>query len=147
MIYRKATAAAILGVFGLVAAIPLAHRAGPDAVLANGFGKVLADADTSWASMPRNVWLSGLGGIPPGNDKVLAPGDTITIAAKDGRPQVIEVTGLELIDGERIGVPGVRFQLVTGRATDSPATTPVRFLFATDAATPAPATAQADRLL
>ena len=144
MPYRRATVAAVLSLTGLLAAVPIAERATPDAVLAGNYGVALADADVSWTSLPRNIWLSGLGG-GNGGDRPLAQGDTITIAAKDGRPQVIEVTGLELIDGDRIGVPGVRFQMVTGRAVTGEQSSPVRFLFATDA--PPSAAAPADRVL
>ena len=146
MPYRRATAAAVLALAGLLAAVPIARRVAPDAVLAGHYGAALADADVSWTSVPRNIWLSGLGG-GSGGDRALAAGDTITIAAKDGRPQVIEVTGLELIDGDRIGVPGVRFQMVTGRAAGSEPAALVRFLFATDAPHAGSAATTADRVL
>lgn len=146
MPYRRATVAAVLGLTGLLAAMPFAEKVAPDSVLAGNYGAALADADVSWTSLPRNIWLSGLGG-GSGGDRALAQGDTITISAKDGRPQVIEVTGLELIDGDRIGVPGVRFQMVTGRAAGSEQAPPVRFLFATDAPHAGSAAAPADRVL
>lgn len=149
MLCRKAvaaTAVASLGLAGLLAGPKFAQRAAPEAILTGSYGSALADADTSWTSLPRNVWLSGLSGGPAGADKVIAAGDTITIAGKDG-PQIIEVTGLEQVDGDRIGVPGVRFQLVTGHTLGSHRSSPVRFLFATDRQNQPPAVAPADRVL
>jgi hypothetical protein len=138
--------AAVLGLTSLIAAGPIAQRVTPDAVLASNYGAALAGAETSWTSLPHNIWLSRLGGGGGGPNKTLAAGDTITIAAKDGRPQVIEVTGLEFIDGDLIGVPGVRFQLVTGRVAGT-LEAPVRFLFATETPYQAPLPAAADRVL
>jgi hypothetical protein len=137
---------AVLGVASVIAAGPVAQHATPDAVLANGYGSALAEAETSWTSIPHNIWLSALSGGSAAPEKPLAAGDTITIAAKDGRPQVIEVTGLELIDGDLIGAPGLRFQLVTGRAVGRSGA-PVRFLFATETQPPAPLPTAADRVL
>lgn len=122
-------AAAMLGLVSLIAAGPFASRATPDAVLASNYGAALAETETSWSSVPHNIWLSRLGGGGSGPDKILAAGDTITITARDGHPQVIEVTGLERVDGDLIGLPGVRFQMVTGRVEGGSAA-PVRFLFA-----------------
>ena len=138
------TFAAVLGLAGLIAAGSVADRAAPDAVLANNYGAALAEAETSWTSLPPNIWLSRLGGSGP--DTALATGDTITISTKDGRPQVIEVTARELIDGDLIGAPGIRFQLVTGRPA-GPTGAQVRFLFATDQHQSTSRAVQADRML
>ena len=135
--------AALLGLVGVIAIGTLAERAVPDAVLASNYGAALAEAETSWTTLPPNIWLSRLGSGGP--DTALATGDTITIAAKDGRPQVIEVTGREMIDGDLIGAPGLRFQLVTGRAAGTSGA-PVRFLFATHQQQ-APLPVAADRML
>lgn len=143
---RRWMPAAALGLMGAIAAGALAQRASPDAMLASSYGTALAEAETSWTSLPPNIWLSRLGGGSSGAEKALAPGDTITIAMKDGRPQVIEVTGLELIDGDVLGVPGVRFQLVTGRAAAA-SREHVRFLFATEAQQQVPVPASVDRSL
>ena len=132
---RHRAVLSFLGLAGLlgagVAMSVVSHRAAPDTVLASQFGAAFADADTSWTSLPPNVRLSGFGGGEA--DRVLAPGATITIAGKDGRPQVIKVTGLEVIDGDRLGVPGIRFQLVTGHAAEDVGGGLVRFMFASEA--------------
>ena len=143
---QRWTPAAVLGLACLIAAGLIWHRATPDAVLASNYGGALAEAETSWTSLPPNIWLSRLGGGNASAERALAPGDTITISASDGRPQVIEVTGLELIDGELLGVPGARFQLVTGLTAEAPGE-PVRFLFATGTQRRAPPPAPADRTL
>lgn len=135
--------AAALGLATLIAAVVIWHRATPDAMLASNYGKALAEAETSWTSLPPNLWLSRLGSANSDADQALTPGDTITISANDGRPQVIKVTGLELIDGELLGMAGVRFQLVTGLADGAP----VRFLFATGKQRRTPLPAPADRTL
>lgn len=149
---QRAATAMFAGLAGLlvmgVAVSTLACRAGPDAVLATNYGTAFNDADTSWTSLPPNIWLSGLGSIGrAAPDKTIAEGDTITIAGKDGHPDIIRVTALELIDGERFGVPGVRFQLVTGRSTTGATSSVVRFMFATEAPIGLPIKASADRVL
>jgi len=151
--HRQRVAAAVLAGLGLLVTgvaigAALVGRASPDALLASNYGTAFDDADTSWTSLPPNVWLSGLGSIGrAAPDKTISEGDTITIAGKDGHPDVIRVTALELIDGERFGVPGVRFQLVTGRSTTGATSSVVRFMFATEAPTGLPIKAPADRVL
>ena len=49
MPYRRATVAAVLSLTGLLAAVPIAERATPDAVLAGNYGVALADAAGSAA--------------------------------------------------------------------------------------------------
>lgn len=137
--------AAVLGLASLLVAGAIWHRAAPDAVLASNYGSALAETETSWTSLPPNIWLSRLGGDSLA-ERSLATGDTITVSTRDGRPQVIEVTGLELIDGDLLGMPGVRFQLVTGTASGKPGE-PVRFLFATGARSRTPLPTPADRTL
>ncbi len=150
---RQRAAAALLVLAGGAVAMGLAigiasHRAAPDAVLIGNYGAAFADADTSWTSLPRNVWLSSLGGDGiTATSRVVAPGDTITISGNDGHPQVIKVTALELIEGDNFGVPGVRFQLVTGRATNDRSGAIVRFMFASEVPVGLPVKAPADRLL
>lgn len=126
--------AAVLALTGLAAvwgAAVMTERARPDAVLAKNYGSALADAETVWTSLPSNLWLSSLGGGRAA-ETVLAVGDTITIAGKDG-PQVIEITGLELIEGEHLGIPGARFQLVSGRPRGDAQASLMRFIFASEA--------------
>jgi len=136
MLRQRAAAVAVLGIAGAflsgIGVGTVSKHAAPDAILAVNYGKALADADTSWTSLPRNIWLSGLGGADANTDRLLVAGDTITIDGKDGRPEVIRVTSREVIDGAHIGVAGVRFQLVTGHSTGSDQRT-VRFMFATEA--------------
>lgn len=135
MLRQRAAAVTLLGLAGAfiggIGVGTVSRHAAPDAVLAVNYGKALADAETSWNSLPRNVWLSGLGGVDAQTDRLLAAGDSITINGKDGRPEVIEVTGREVIDGEQLGVPGVRFQLITGQSTGRDRRS-VRFMFATE---------------
>ena len=141
---------ALLGLAGLCAAAVggtwIAPSAAPDAVLAQGFGHVLADADLSWSKPAPNVWLSHFDGAGPTSGKALSLGDTITIAGKGGHPERIEVTGLEQVEGDRLGLPGVQFQLVTGHfeshSAGSATGQQVRFLFTVDVppAAVAPAT-------
>lgn len=146
-----ASIAVILGLAALCAAAGgtwLAGRATPDAVLAHDFGRTLAGSSLSWATPPPNVWLSGLDGAGPALAKALAVGDTITISGKDGRPDPIEVTSLEHVDGDRFGLPGLRFQLVTGQSAGQAASAgQVRFLFAVEHPEPAATPRAADRVL
>ncbi|MGE0700254.1 MAG: hypothetical protein AB7O57_14245 [Hyphomicrobiaceae bacterium] len=132
MLRVKAVAAGVAGLAVLCAgwAMTSAHTtATPDAMLAKDYSAALADADTSWSTLPRNIWLSGLGGGMARQGELVA-GDTITINGRDGHPEVIRVTDLELVEGDHIGVPGVRFQLVTGREAGGRM---VRFMFAAGA--------------
>lgn len=135
MLRQRAAVAAVLGIAGAfvsgMGVGTISQKASPDAVLAGNYRHALADADTAWTSLPKNVWLSGLGGADERTDRLLAPGDTITLDGKDGRLEVISVTNREVIDGGLLGAPGVRFQLITGQTTDRHPRT-VRFMFATD---------------
>ncbi|MDX2154936.1 MAG: hypothetical protein SFW09_00370 [Hyphomicrobiaceae bacterium] len=154
---HRSTAVALgLGLVGLTAAVfaglsagSTARSAAPDAILASGFAHELADSDVAWAMPPANVWLSGLGSSAAAFGKLLVVGDRITIDGKDGRPQHVEVTSLEHVDGGRLGLPGLRFQLVTGRLADTTSPGTVRFLFAVNSTfDPAPAAPRpTDRLL
>jgi hypothetical protein len=122
------------------------RNAAPDAVLASGFSSALADADTAWSSTPPNVWLSSIGTPGAVFGSSLAVGDVVTLRGEDGRPQSVEVTALEQVDGTPLGLPGMSFRLVTGRDTTDAAGV-VRFLFAierprTPDAIPAPARAR-----
>lgn len=150
MLRQRAAAATILGIAGAficgMGVGTVSKHAAPDAVLAVNYGAALADADTSWTSLPRNVWLSSLGGADTNTDRLLAAGDTITIEGKDGRPEVIDVTSREVIDGELLGVPGVRFQLITGQSTGRDRRT-VRFMFATETPATLPEKPAANRVL
>jgi len=143
MLRNRAAAAATFGLAGVLAggfAIgTLPKTVSPDAILAANYGNALAHArtDTSWTSLPQNIWLSRLGGADANTDRLLTSGDTITIDGKDGRPEVIEVSSREVIDGERMGMPGMRFQLVTGQSTRQ-ANRTVRFMFATEVPAPLP---------
>lgn len=145
---RRATVATAIAAIGLLfAGLELSNvdgRTASDALLARNFGSALADSDTSWSSLPPNIWLSGLG--HPGAARALSPGDTITIAGKDGSPEVIEVTELSPVDGERIGVPGVQFQLVTGHSRTAAPGQVLRFMFATETP-PAARALSGDRVL
>jgi len=149
MLRQRAAAAALLGIAGAflggIGVGTVSRQAAPDTVLAANYGTALADADTSWNSLPRNIWLSRLGGVDTHTDRLLAAGDTITIDGKDGRPEVIEVTGREVIEGEQLGVPGVRFQLITGRSMRHDHRS-VRFMFATETP-PAPSEKPGNRVL
>jgi hypothetical protein len=149
---RQRAAAAFLGLTGALVvglAVGIAsQRAAPDSVLATTYGTVFADSDTSWTSLPRNIWLSGLGGDSlTGTNRVVSPGDIITISGRDGHAQVIKVTARELIDGEKFGVPGLRFQLVTGRSDNDLAGTIVRFMLAVETPVGLHVQPPADRLL
>jgi hypothetical protein len=149
---RQRAAATFLGLTGALAvglAIGVAsQRAAPDAVLATTYGTAFADSDTSWTSIPRNIWLSGLGGESlTGANRLVSPGDTITISGSDGHPQVIKVTERELIDGANFGLPGVRFQLVTGRGDSDLSGAIVRFMLAVETPVGLPVQPSADRSL
>jgi hypothetical protein len=150
MLRQRAAAVAVLGIAGaFVSGIgvgSVSEHVAPDAVLAVNYGAALADADTSWSSLPRNIWLSGLGSADAHTGRLLAAGDTITIDGKDGRPEVIEVVSREVIAGEQLGVPGVRFQLVTGHSMDRDQRT-VRFMFATETPASLPEKPAANRVL
>ena len=126
---------------GLAGAVAIGGTS-PERILAHGYGQALGDIDTSWGSRHAgNLWLSNA----PAREvrPALSVGDRITIAARAGGQQAIEVTALEEIDGEALGLAGTRFQIVTGRPSGGGET--VRFLFAVDAPS-RPATGQ-DRTL
>ncbi len=151
MLRPTACAVALLGLAGLCATAFgtewVTNSAAPDAVLSRSYGAALGDADIAWTTRPQNIWLSGLAGTA-GAGKALAAGDSITIAGKDGRPETIEVIEWESVSGEPIGLPGVRFQLVTGRSRTQVPGTVVRFLFASETPeTMPPLRTPADRLL
>jgi hypothetical protein len=117
----------------------------PDAVLARGYRSALADSDVSWSTTPANVWLSGLDLPATAFGRSLGVGDRIAIAGPGGTPQTIEVTAIEQVDGQPIGLAGVKLQVVTGRADGHGPE--VRFLFAREAgaaATRAPASTRTE---
>lgn len=152
---NRATVAAMvvgtvcLGVAVVVGSGSAGPQTTPDGVLATGFGSALADADKFWSAPPANVWLSGLGTPSTAFGKSVKVGDVITISGRSAQPQTIEITELEQVDGRAIGLKGVRFQLVTGRATSDSQGTPVRFLFAVDRLPehPLPISHRLDRVL
>ncbi len=127
-------------------------------VLASGYGRALADADTSWSSAASgkssaNLWLSGLGDQPIAMRKAVAIGDRITVA-NNSRTDVFEVVNLEQIDGEPLGLQATRIQVVTARVDGnasgghaSVSGETVRFLFAVDDARPVPAQPKPDKVL
>ncbi len=130
-------------------------RSDPDLVLARGYGRALADIDANWGiDQKSKLWLSNAPAAaqPPAVarpiEHVLSVGDRITIATQAGGKQSIEVTALEDIDGDSLGVEGVRFQVVTGRPLGDQTAHVVRFLFAIDEQHPASAAAaRTDRAL
>lgn len=137
-------AGACVAMAGLAGAGVTAIRAtAPERILAQEYGQALADIDTSWGSRHAgNLWLSTAPMRAP--RPALAVGDRITIAARNGGEQAIEVTALEEVDGEALGLAGTRFQIVTARPARGSLET-VRFLFAVD--TPPAAPAGRDRTL
>lgn len=74
----------------------------------------------------------GMGTPGMGTTTALAIGDRISIAARTGGQDEIEVVELEEVDGAGLGLAGTRFQIVTGRHLGAAAETTVRFLFAVD---------------
>ena len=150
---RPIAAIATLAIgFSLSAAAYMAFGSGTDALLDRSYGQAFADTDTTWdgAGPAGPLWLSSLGDGPAGGTvrlnldepmlrKSLAIGDRITVtggsAARGAdRADIIVVTGIEQIDGDAFGIPGLRIQVVTGRPiggdpTAAPDAT-VRFLFA-----------------
>lgn len=158
---RRSTAslATLFGCAGLcvsaLAGVWFVRQAAPDAILAHDFRGALAGTNLSWSARSPNVWLSSLDGAPRPLGKSLTLGDTITIAGRGGRPDAVEVTSLEQVDGGRFGLPGVQFQLVTahplgrldGTATAHAAGAPVRFLFSVEQPEAAVSTRPAGRAL
>jgi hypothetical protein len=133
--HRSTAAAIALGLVcaGAAGGLSLGQGPAPDAVLAGAFEDALASTETTWSATAPNVWLSSLGMPAQSFGKTIAIGDMITIKGRTGAPEVIEVTGLEQVEGSGIGLAGVRFQLVTGRPAQQPEAGLVRFLFAGDA--------------
>ena len=116
-------------------------------VLARGYGRAFAEADTTWSTaQPGNLWLSGLGEQPAALRKAVVIGDRITVGGS-GRSDVFEVVGLEQIDGEPLGLPALRIQVVTARVDGSGTGESVRFLFAVDGPATAPAAPKPDKVL
>jgi hypothetical protein len=143
-----ALVSALAGAVAIVAGASTTSReAVAAAVLDGGYTSALADADTSWSSLPRNIWLSGLGGGIPNISRALVPGDTITVRTQNGQPHVIQVLSVEKIEGERVGVPATDFQLVTGRGIDGGEGAHVRFLFAAETPLSMPLAVPGDRVL
>ena len=129
-------------------------------VLARGYGQALADVDTSWTSAHSgkdaakasgNLWLSGLSEQPMPMRKAVVVGDRITVG-NTTRSDVFEVVALGQIDGEPLGLPTMRIQVVTARLDgqaaegQAPGET-VRFLFAVDDLRPVPAQPKPDKVL
>ena len=118
-----------------------------DDVLASGYGRALADADTAWNHGPaHNIWLSGQGEQPASLRKAVALGDRITVGGH-ARSDVYEVVGLEHIEGEALGMPTLRIQVVTARIDSRAQSETVRFLFAVEAAPTAPASPPPGKVL
>ncbi|MEZ5857181.1 MAG: hypothetical protein R3D67_21495 [Hyphomicrobiaceae bacterium] len=115
-----------LAVWGVSAPV---RSTGPDAVLASSFSRALADSDKSWQHVSPHLWLSSTAAPTPAG-RALAVGDLITISGKGGRPVAVQVTSLQHVDGERIGMPAVSFQLVTARPAHDTSGAAMRFMFA-----------------
>ena len=116
-------------------------------VLARGYGRALADVDTSWSGPPPgNLWLSGIGEQPIAMRKAVTIGDRITVG-NNSRTDVFEVVGLGQIDGEPLGFPAMRIQVVTARVDGHASGETVRFLFAVDDPTPVTAQPKPDKVL
>ena len=136
-IMSMAAAALLLG--GLLGAVGYANLPGSaDNVLARGYGRALAEADTHWSSaQSENLWLSRLGDQPVVLRKAVMIGDRLTVGG-NARSDTFEVVGLEQIDGEALGQPSLRIQVVTARVDGGATAETVRFLFAVDAPATAP---------
>ena len=125
--------------------VTLAGGAGD--VLARGYSRALAEADTTWSSAQAgNLWLSGMGEQPAMLRKAVSVGDRITVGGHS-RNDVFEVVNLAQIDGEPLGLPALRIQVVTARVDGATAGETVRFLFAVDAPATAPAQPKPDKVL
>lgn len=149
MLPPRTLGAALLGSFVLGMALAgggLSGRMSPDGLLTQGYRTALEDQDTAWITPPRNVWLSSLAEGASGA-RGLATGDTITLSGRDGQPEAVEVIEIAHVDGDRLGLPGVRFKLVTGRTAGQAPGTVVRFLFSSEAPEALPPTLPADRHL
>jgi hypothetical protein len=138
---------------GAVAAVLLWSGTLSDAelLLSRSYGVALAEADAApWTlsltpaladareqGPVKAIW-TGKPGHGSAFRRPLAVGDRITIASRDGKPDRLSVVELEEIDGTTIGVPGVRFQMVTSRLEGASRGELVRFLIAVDPAASAP---------
>ena len=128
-----------------VMALPFA--ASTDDVLANGYRRAFADADTTWTPGPAaNIWLSRHREQSAAPRKPVVLGDRITVG-RTTRSDVYEVIGLEHIDGEALGLQTMRIQVVTARVDGLPQPQTVRFLFAVEAAPPTPSPPPTDKVL
>lgn len=133
---------ALAGVLGYVG---LAGGSGD--MLARGYSRAFALSETAWSTaQPGHLWLSGLGEQPAALRKAVVIGDRITVGGS-GRSDVFEVVGLEQIDGEPLGSPALRIQVVTARVDGSVTGETVRFLFAVDGPATAPAAPKPDKVL
>lgn len=141
------------GLVGLTAGVAgaLLLSSSPDLVLSRGYGSALGHVQTTWGGRPSsNIWLSKATDQPQSLPKAVSVGDEIAISGKDGSPTKIEVTGLEQVDGESLGLGSVQFQIVTGRLVEagSPIPRTVRLLFSIDPARPNTLSARpADKVL
>ena len=117
----------------------------PEAILARDYGAALATTDTTWdTGRPQNLWLSRHEQVPALR-RALSVGDRVTIAGT-GSSDSIDVTGLEVVDGAPLGLPGTKLQIVTGHSANGPAGETVRFLFAVEP-TPANTVGKSDKVL
>ena len=141
------TAAAIM-LATLLLTLGYANLAGStDAVLERGYVRALAAADTHWASSRTgDLWLSRFGEHPATLRKAVTIGDRITVGGAT-RSDVFEVVGLEQIDGEQLGQPLLRIQVVTARVDGTTSGETVRFLFAVEAPATASVTPLPEKVL
>lgn len=140
--------------FGLVSGaallaglLALPFATSTDDVLASGYGRAFAEADTTWAPGPAaNIWLSRHGEQPATLRKPVTMGDRITVGST-ARSDVYEVVALEHLDGEPLGLPTLRIQVVTARLDSRRQAETVRFLFAVQAAPATSSPPPADKVL
>jgi hypothetical protein len=130
------------GLVGLAAGVvgTLVLTASPDTILSRGYGNALGHVETTWNSgRSPNIWLSKATEQPQSLPKSIAVGDEIAISGKGEQATKIQVTHLEQVDGESMGLGPVQFQIVTGRLVDgSAAPRTVRLLFSVDPARAGP---------
>ncbi len=129
----RSFARAWIAVAVLPTAVAAISFASPDRVLEQAYTAPMSRAETQWNSQAPVLEISPASLVPAAGRKPFTVGDRLTIDARGGAAEVIEITAVEQVEGATLGLDGVAFQMVTARSDRDPDGPTLRFLFAVDA--------------
>jgi hypothetical protein len=104
----------------------------PERLLEQAYSAPIHRVEALWSPQAPALDVKPVVLAPKLARKPFAIGDRLTIDARGGATETIEITGIEQVDGAALGLDGVAFQMVTGRSENDPEGTTLRFLFAVD---------------